>query len=305
MKYRFLSSVLGVISVLILSLICMGQSSPPGAAPSSSKNIVNIFFTVDDGHGMPVPDLSQDSIQIREDGRPQTIQSFKAGSDVPLTLGVLLDTSGTMQAALLAEKSAAGDFLRKVIRPKDDLAFAISFDVTVDLLQDLTGDVGLLRSGMNTAKVNVGLRGSRAGGALNDAIYLAADEILSKQVGRKALVIFTSGWDQGSKLKLKDAIQAAQKADAVCYVVLFSRTIFGQMVNDLAEQTGGRVFTVRSVEKLEEALTQIERELHNQYSVGYLPDSARSDSGFHTIEITTKEGYKVRARKGYYARSGS
>jgi VWFA-related protein len=263
--------------------------------------MVSIFFTVDDSHGTPVPDLSQDSIQIREDGRPQTIQSFKAGSDVPLTLGVLLDTSGTMQAALLAEKSAAGDFLRKVIRPKD-LAFAISFDVTVDLLQDLTSDVGLLRSGMNTAKVNVGLRGSRAGGALNDAIYLAADEILSKQVGRKALVIFTSGWDQGSKLKLKDAIQAAQKADAVCYVVLFSRTIFGQMVNDLAEQTGGRVFTVRSADKLEEALAQIARELHNQYSVGYTPNSANSDSGFHTIEITTKEGYKVRARKGYYAR---
>lgn len=303
MKYWFASGIHAAAAVLFLSATCPGQSAPPSNTTASSKNLVNVFFTVDDGHGTPVSNLSKDSFQVREDGRLQTIRYFQAGSDLPLTLGVLLDTSGTMQYALPAEKAAAEDFLRQVVRPKD-LAFAISFDVTVDLLQDLTSDVHLLRTGMDAAKVNIGLRGSRSGGSLSDAVYLAADEILSKQVGRKALVILTSGADQGSRLKLKDAIQAAQKADAVCYLVLFSRSIFGQVASDLAEHTGGRVFTVSSSDKLAEALGQIARELHNQYSVGYIPDNGGSDAGFHSIEITAKEGYKIRSRKGYYVRNG-
>jgi VWFA-related protein len=304
MKYWLASGIHAAAAVLFLSATCPGQTAQPSNATASSKNLVNVFFTVDDGHGTPVSDLSKDSFQVREDGRPQTIRYFQAGSDLPLTLGILLDSSGTMQYALPAEKAAAEDFLRQVVRPKD-LAFAISFDVTVDLLQDLTSDVHLLRTGMDAAKVNVGLRGTRSGGALSDAVYLAADEILSKQVGRKALVIFTSGWDQGSKVKLKDAIQSAQRADAVCYVVLFSRSIFGQSVNDLAEQTGGRVFTVRSEDKLAEALSQISRDLHNQYGVGYIPDDAGSGAGFHTIEITATQGYKVRSRKGLYVPGGN
>jgi VWFA-related protein len=301
MKYWLASWIHAAVAVLLLSATCPAQSTQPSDAKASSKNLVNVFFTVDDGHGTPVYDLSKDSFQVREDGRPQTIQRFEAGSDLPLTLGILLDTSGTMQGALPAEKAAAGDFLRQVVRPKD-LAFAISFDVNVDLLQDLTSDVHLLRSGMEEAKVNIGLRGSRSGGSLSDAVYLAADEILRKQVGRKALVILTSGADQGSRVKLKDAILAAQKADTVCYLVLFSRSIFGQVASDLAERTGGRTFTVNSADKLVEALNQIARELHNQYSVAYVPDTAGSDAGFHNIEITTKEGYKVRSTKGYYAR---
>jgi VWFA-related protein len=302
MTYENIRFVWTTSVFVLLSTACLGQSGQPTAAPTPrDADLIKIFFTVDDSHGTPVYDLAKDSFQVREDGRPQTIQHFEAGSDLPLTMGILLDTSGTMQGALPAEKAAAEDFLRQVIRPKD-LAFAISFDVTVDLLQDLTGDIHLLRSGMEAAKVNIGLRGSRSGGSLSDAVYLAADEILSKQVGRKALVILTSGADQGSRVKLKDAILAAQKADTVCYLVLFSRSIFGQVASDLAEHTGGRTFTVSNAEKLVEALNQIARELHNQYSVAFVPDTAGNDAGFHTLEITTKEGYKVRSPKGYYAR---
>jgi hypothetical protein len=286
---------------VLLSAASPGQSNPSTPAPAArDQDLIKIFFTVDNGHGGLVPDLRRDSFQLREDGRSQTIQQFSFGQDVPLTLGVLVETSGVMQGALPTEKAAADAFLRKVIR-EQDLAFIFSFDITVDLLQDLTSDHALLRSGLEQAHVNVGLHGSRTGGQLSDSVYLAANEILRKQVGRKALVILTSGIDQGSKVKLKDAIQAAQKADTVCYVVLFFHSIFGQPVGDLAEQTGGRLIAVNSVDKLQQALAQITDELHNQYSVAYVPDHADRDGAFRAIEVTSKEGYKVHARKGYYA----
>jgi VWFA-related protein len=179
----------------------------------------------------------------------------------------------------------------------------MSFGVSVDLLQDLTSNVHLLRSGLDTAKVNVGLRSSRSGGLLHDAIYLAANEVLGKQVGRKAIVILTAGIDQGSKLKLKDAIEAAQKADAVCYVVLFGHA-FGSSLNDLTDQTGGRTFSVRDSDKLADAMSQIARDLRNQYVLAYAPDNPHHDGSFHSIEITSRDGYKIRAPKGYFARGG-
>jgi VWFA-related protein len=221
--------------LVLLSRVSLAQSSQPGAA-SRDQELIKIFFTVDNGHGALVADLLKDSFQLREDGRPQTIQQLSFAQDQPLTLGVLVDTSGVMQGALPAEKAATDGFLRQVVREKD-LAFIMSFDVTVDLLQDLTGDRSLLHSGLEQARVNVGLHvRTRSGGALNDAVYLAANEILRKQVGRKALVILTAGIDEGSKVKLKEAIQAAQKADAVCYVVLFFRTNRGQA--DCSQQRG-------------------------------------------------------------------
>jgi len=299
------ASICVIILILFLALACAGQTPAPAQAPSSRKTIdlVNVFFTADDGHGTPVTIPTKDSLQLREDGRPQTIQHFGPASDLPLNVGILVDTSGMMQGALPAAKATAADFLRQAVTQKD-LGFAISFGISVDLLQDLTSDVHLLRSGLDTAKTNVGLRSSRSGAMLHDAVYLAAGEILSNQVGRKALVIFTAGVDQGSKTKLKEAIQAAQKADAVCYVVLFGRA-FGSSVNDLTDQTGGRTFSVRDSDKLADAMSQITRDLRNQYSLVYTSDNTHHDGAFRNIEITVKEGYKIRARKGYFAPGGN
>jgi len=291
-----------VVAMLFFFLPCLGQSSNPDGAMGSRKKVdtVLVFLTVEDTHGTLIPNLGKDSFQLREDGRPQTIQSVASPSDLPLNVGVLLDTGGLMQGALPAAQAAASDFLGQVIS-RNDLGFVISFGITVDLLQDLTSDVHLLHSGLDSAKVNVGLHSSRSAAMLNDAVYLAADEILSKQVGRKALIIFTAGIDEGSKVKLKEAIQAAQKADAVCYLVVFARS--GMQAKDLADQTGGRMITVRSGDKLADAISQIKNELRNQYVLKYAPDSPGQDSGFHMIEVTSKEGYKIRARKGYYASS--
>jgi VWFA-related protein len=142
------------------------------------------------------------------------------------------------------------------------------------------------------------------GTLLYDGVYLAGNEILSRQVGRKAMVILTDGVDQGSRLRLKDAIEAAQKADSICYVLLISDPHYGSDAHDmgqLAEQTGGRLITVNNPDKLGKAFREISDELRSQYSIGYTPTNEKHDGSFRRIELKSKNGYKVQARRGYYA----
>ena len=293
-----------------------------GEVPTFRKNVnvVNVFFNVKDKHGALIPNLAKDEFEIYENGKPQTIKYFSAEANQPLTLGILIDSSGSMQRMLPEEKVVAGDFLRQVITEKD-LAFVISFDISVDLLQDLTTDVSLLRAGLDKAHINVGGGSSGIPGVgqgpvpisrpkgtlLYDAVYLASNEVLSKQVGRKAMVILTDGVDEGSRLKLKDAIEAAQKADSICYVLLLSDPQYGSdygVMHDLAEQTGGRVIQVNHPDKIGDAFKQISNELRSQYNIGYTPDNDKHDGSFRKIELKAKNGYKVQARKGYYAPKG-
>ena len=317
--------VCALFAGFLLPAACWGQGAANGTGqqsqpPSFRKNIslANVFFTVKDHHGALIPNLTKDSFEIFEDGKPQTIKYFAPETDLPLTLGLLIDSSGSMERVLPTEKVAAADFLRQTITDKD-LGFVISFDISVDLLQDLTSDIRLLRAGLERARINVsggssGIPGTgRApipnshskGTLLFDAVYLAAYEILGKQVSRKVMVILTDGVDNGSRLKLRDAMEAAQKADVICYVLLVTDPRNGSNMRDmaeLAEQTGGRVISVDRPEKIGDAFRQISSELQSQYSLGYTPDNDKHDGTFRKIEIRTKEtDYKVRARKGYYA----
>src|SRR6185312_14489294 len=262
---------IGIVAVLLpIATAVAQQSQPPSSQQQQDQtpvfrknvNVVNVFFTVKGKHGALVPGLTKDQFEISEDGKPQTIKYFSAETNLPLTLGILVDSSGSMQNMLPEEKVVGADFLREVITDKD-LAFIISFDINVDLLQDLTSDVHLLRQGLDKARTNVGAGSggipgigqgpvpvSRPKGTLlYDGLFLASDEILSKQVGRKAMVVLTDGVDQGSKLRLKDAIESAQKADAICYVLLISDVRWGSDSHDMgemAEQTGGRLITVNN-----------------------------------------------------------
>ena len=321
MPIRFLS-IIAVTLFVWPSL--SGQTAPQkndtqGNTPTFRKdvNLINVFFTVKDKHGALIPNLPKESFEISENGKPQTIKFFSSESNQPLTIGLLIDSSGSMERMLPEEKIVANDFFHQVLTDKD-LAFVISFDISVDLLQDLTSDTHLLRAGLERAKINVG-GGSTGipgigqgpvpishpkGTLLYDGVYLAADEILGKQVGRKAMVILTDGVDEGSKLKLRDAIEAAQKADTICYVLVLSDPRYGSdmhAMNELAVQTGGRAIGVSHPDKIGSAFTQISNELRNQYSLGYTPDNGKRDGAFRKIEIKSKEGYKVQARKGYYA----
>jgi len=316
------------IVLVVLALVWPGlgqQSSPGGSAqnqtPTFRKNVnlVNVFFTVKDHHGALIPDLTKEHFDVVEEGHPQTIKYFSAESNLPLTLGIMIDSSQSMERMLPEEKIVAADFLRKVLTDKD-LAFVISFDISVDLLQDLTSDLRLLRGGLEKARINVGTGGGGfpgigqgpipishpKGTLLYDAIYLGADEMLGKQVGRKAMIILTDGVDQGSQYKLKDALEAAQKADVICYVLLLFDPRYGSDMSDmshLAEQTGGRAISVGNPNKLDKAFAEISNELRSQYSLGYTPTNEKHDGTFRKIEVKSKDGYKVQARKGYYAPS--
>lgn len=290
-----------------------------GKVPVFRKNVnvVNVLFTVKDKHGALIPNLNKDHFELLEDGKPQIIKYFSAESDVPITLGLLIDSSKSMERTLPEEKVVAGGFLQKVLTTKD-LAFVISFDISVDLLQDLTGDLHLLRGGLNKARINtntVGMSpmggsgpvptagGQNKGTLLFDAVYLAADEVLSRQVGRKAMIVLTDGEDVGSKLRLKDAIEAAQRADAVAYVLLITDPMYpsnhGDMSN-LAEQTGGRLITVSHPDKLDKAFAEIAAELRSQYLLGFSSTNPVNDGKFRRLEVKSKDGYKIQARKGYY-----
>src|SRR5947209_12303204 len=242
-NFMRITAILFVIAAFLCPVALLGQDTgQQDQTPTFRKNVnvVNVFFNVKDKHGALIPNLPKEDFEIYENGKAQTIRYFTSESNQPLTLGILIDSSSSMQRMLPEEKVVAGDFLRQVITEKD-LAFVISFDISVDLLQDLTSDVHLLRAGLDKDMINVGGGSSGIPGAgqgpvpishpkgtlLYDAVYLASDDVLSKQVGRKAMVVLTDGVDQGSRLKLRDAIEAAQKADTICYVLLLSDPQYG------------------------------------------------------------------------------
>jgi VWFA-related protein len=291
-------------------------------------NVVNLFFNVKDKRGALIPNLTKDQFEVFEDGKPQTIKYFSAESNQPLTLGLLIDSSASQERVLDDEKVAGAQFLREVLR-KDDLAFVISFDVNVDLLQDYTNDASLLRRAMNRAKINSGGAGgglpglgggplptsnNPRGTLLYDAVYLAADEKLAKEVGRKAMILLTDGEDQGSQMRIAQAVEAAQKADAICYVIMIAdRWFYGGMgysgdkqMKKLTEETGGRVINAgNKPEKLKAAFDEIANELRSQYNVGYTPTNTVRDGSFRKVEIRAKgNGLKIQARQGYYAPDG-
>ncbi len=286
-------------------------------------NVVQLFFNVKDKKGALIPGLTKDDFELSEDGKPQTIKYFTAESNLPLTLGILIDSSGSQARVLDMEKQVGGAFLNDILREKDE-AFVIGFDVNVDLLQDFTNDVRRLKAALNKAKINTGgsstgipgLGGGPVptsnprGTLLYDAVYLAAHDELAHEVGRKAMILLTDGEDQGSQLRIRDAIEAAQKSDSICYVLLIAdRGFYGGFgysgdaeMKKLANETGGRVIEVgNKMDKLKEAFDQIARELRSQYNIGYTPTNSAQDGTFRKIELKSKQGYKIQTRSGYYA----
>lgn len=287
-------------------------------------NVVNLFFNVKDKRGGLVPNLAKDEFEVYEDGKPQTIKYFSSESNQPLTLGLMIDSSASQMRVLEDEKVVGAQFLREVLR-KDDLAFVISFDVNVDLLQDYTNDASELRRAMNRAKINSGGAGgglpglgggplptsnNPRGTLLFDAVYLASNEKLAREVGRKAMILLTDGEDQGSQTRNRQAIEAAQKADSIVYVIMIAdRGFYGgfgysgdKEMKKMAEETGGRVINAgNKPEKLKEAFDQIANELRSQYNVGYTPTNSARDGSFRKVEVRVKSGLKVQARQGYYA----
>lgn len=349
------------------------EQAPQTPQFSSNVKVVNVFATVRDKQGQIVKNLTKEDFVLEEDGRPQTIRYFSQQSDLPLTLGLLVDTSGSERRMLGTERDASYTFLQQVLRPDRDKAFLIHFDHDVELLQDLTssreklekaldllnqpqwGNSGNNQGGPNGngsanggggggwgANGGGGRHGRGAGGqhggtAFYDAIYLASDDVLQKQTGRKAVIMLTDGEDNASKVSLEEAIRTAQRSDTLGYSVRIADeqgSSFGppigmgrhggfgggpyggggggrqgmnrpdgkKILQQISKETGGAYFEVNKKKTVDQIYSEIEEDLRNQYSIGYSSDRPDTESGYRKIQLTVKQkGLTVQARDGYYA----
>src|SRR5579862_9763928 len=331
------------------------QQAPPQSQSkiSTEVKLVTVYAAVRDKHGKIIPNLNQSDFALQEDARPQTIKYFARASDLPLTLGLLVDTSLSQRRVLDQEKSASYSFFDHILREDKDKAFLIHFDREVELLQDLTASREKLRAGLeqldtpsfsNTSAGGGGGgsgRGHGHGGGgtlLYDSIYLASNELMKKQQGRKALIILTDGVDHGSKESLNTAIASAQRADTAVYSILFAdedaygnggRGGYGghggypgggmgrggggrypqqerpdgkKILERISKETGGQLFEVKKKLPIEQIYAEIEEELRNQYSLAYTPDRPGDDATYHLIHVTVNQkDLVVQAREGYYS----
>src|SRR6266851_2173909 len=302
------------------------KDQAPVATFKANVDVVQLFFNVKDKKGGLIPNLPKDNFEVLEDGKPQTIKYFAAESNLPLTLGILIDGSASQERVLDMEKQVGSAFLGEILRDKD-MAFVMSFDIGVELLQDFTSSTRKLKAALESVKINSGghsrlpdvpgmgggpvpTSGIPRGTLLYDAVYLASHDEMAQQVDRKAMILLTDGEDQGSQYKTKDAIEAAQKADTIVYVLLCAdRGFYGfggysgdSEMKKLTSETGGRVIEVgNKMEKLKAAFDQISQELRSQYNIGYVPVNPTRDGTFRKVEIRSKDGYKIQARSGYFA----
>ena len=340
MRSDFLA--LALLSLTLLPAAALAQEAPsPGGPPPASDappvpqndtdaptlnvnvNLVNLYFSARDKDGF-VTNLVKNDCSLTEDKVPQTIKNFTQEKNLPLTIGILLDTSGSQQNVLPLEQQSGATFLRNVLTPKDE-AFLISFDINVDLLSDYTNRASEIKRALDKATINTGAgtgsitgNGEPRGTLLFDAVFLAANEKLRMEAGRKILVLLTDGGDQGSQETLKSATEAAQKANAIVYVILIADHAFygggtfnlgdigARDMEQLAKDTGGRVINVgNNGRKLEDAFNQIQDELRTQYLASYTPTNAKADGTFRKIDLSCGKSLKVQTRKGYYAISST
>ncbi len=361
-------ALISAISLFPATRLLFGHSHDNQQSPTFSTNVkvVNVFATVRDKQGQIVRNLSKDDFWLEEDGRPQTIRYFSQQSDLPLTLGLLIDTSGSERRMLGTERDATHTFLEQVMRPEKDKAFLIHFDHEVELLEDLTSSRERLEKALDLLDKpdwsNSGNsqpsggngngggwggaggygrhgggrgRGGHGGTAFYDAIYLASDDLMEKQTGRKALIMLTDGEDTSSKVSLAEAVDSAQRADTLAYSIRIadeeSYGGFGgpgmgrhgawggggrgggrgpgmnrpdgkKILQQISKETGGGYFEVSKKKPVDQIYSHIEEELRSQYSIGYTSDRPDSEAGFRRIQLSTKQkGLIVQARDGYYA----
>jgi VWFA-related protein len=347
---------------LLLAIPALRLAAQDESTFSAEVKVVNVLATVRNKQGQLMNNLGQDDFLLTEDGRPQSIRYFSRETGLPLTLGLVVDTSGSMRRVIDEERTASYRFLDDVLRPDKDQAFVIHFDREVELLEDLTNSREMLRHACDLLEIGQpgggsgaggypggggrgggypgggrypGGRGRRGGTSLFDAILLASDELMSKQKGRKAVILLSDGKDNGSKVSISQAIESAQRADTLVYAILIADNEPYPMLNQgyggyghrhggtggpmprypqsngpdgkkvmqqLAKETGGGFFEVSKKETIDKIYEQIQEELRNQYSLGYTSDQP-SGSGYRKINLTAKQkGLAVQARDGYYVK---
>lgn len=313
-------------------MLALAQSPPPPAAAEPPDDqvirvdvdLVNIFFSARTKKGAYVPDLTKNDIDVYENGARREISFFSRETDLPLTIGLLVDVSRSQENLIQEERMAASQFFRDMLRKDKDLAFIISFGSDAELLQDLTSSPALLQEGLGQLKVNATGGGGVTpptipvpvrGTVLYEAVWLAAKEKLSQEVGRKVVVIITDGVDVGSRTKIEAAIEEAHRADAIIYGILFedpryTSPMYGGFSGEgnlkrLSQETGGRVFRVERRTPLSAIFKEIEQEVRSQYTLAFTPGGNAKDGQFRRLEIRPKNrDLRVQARKGYFPPKG-
>ena len=289
-------------------------------------NLVSIFASVRGKNNALISNLEKSDFKIYEDAKEQQIKNFTRETDLPLTLGLLVDTSSSQERLIDTEQRAASQFFSKVIREKDQ-AFLIQFGAEAELLQDLTNSPRLLQKGLQQLRLSVPVGGlhpgpvptmqNQAGTILYDAVYLAANDELKREVGRKAVILITDGVDTGSKISRDKAIEAAQKGDVMIYSIFYQdRAAYGGgfgtislgggggegELRRMSSETGGQVFKVDRSHSLDDIFKELQDEMRSQYAITYQPPNPKRDGSYHKIDIKlANKDYKPQARKGYYA----
>jgi len=309
-----------ILTVLTAGTLLLAQDQLPTL--KVDVDVVSILASVRDKKGTLMPNLQKEDFTVLEDGKPQSIKYFTKESDLPLTIGLLVDVSRSQENLIDIERRAADQFFRQVLRKKD-IAFLISFGEESELLQDYTGSPRLLLDGLNQLRVS---GGASSGGGLHpgpvptisqprgtvlfDATYLAANDKLKGEVGRKVIVVITDGVDQGSKLNRAQAIEAAQKADAVIYSIDYEdpryHGMFGPSgdadLKKMSDETGGHVYRVDRKNTLDQVFKELQDEMRSQYLIGYSSTNEAKDGGYRHLDIrTSNKDLRVQARRGYYA----
>jgi VWFA-related protein len=305
---------LAAAGVLAIAVAAAGQEAarPAGQVPQSDEPTriqvdvtrVSLLFTVTDKKGRFITDLVKDDFEIVEGKRRQTISDFAAESDLPLRLGILIDTSNSIRERFKFEQEAASQFIDSVMRTNLDKALVVSFDTSAELVADLMSD---------TDKLTAAIRDLHPGGgtALYDAIYFACRDKLSQDQPRykfrRAIVIVSDGDDNQSRYTRDQALEMAQKADVVIYAISTNITRIetdgDKVLRYFAQETGGRAFFPFKVEDLDQSFENIANELRHQYSISYRPEPLKTDGLFHAIDVRVRErkNVQVNVRRGYYA----
>jgi Ca-activated chloride channel family protein len=270
-------------------------------------NEVSLIFTVTDGHGRYIPNLTQNDFALLDDQKaPARVNSFHQQINLPLRVGVVIDASTSIHSRFQFEQQSAIEFLLQALKSRADRAFVMGFDVTPNVTQDWTADMDALEQGVN--KLRPG-----GGTALFDAVYTACRDKLLTERGpepvRKAMILISDGDDNQSRVYLSEAIKECERAETIIYAISTnwtpSRGPGDKVLTQLAEETGGEVFFPPSVEDMATSFQSIETELRSQYALNYTPADFKYDGAFRTIYLYSYDRrYKVHAKKGYFATGG-
>jgi VWFA-related protein len=284
--------------------------------------LVTVPFNVTDKKNRYINELTRDDLEVLEDNKPQQIFSFTRQTDLPITIAMLIDISGSQEYTLSEEKDAGLRFLQKVLRPKKDLGAIVTFEHESVLVQDLTDNIQKLERAIQDVQISVvpGRTGpgfpptgtppinpSGSGStAMYDSIYSVSSDLLRREAGRRVIILLTDGADTSSSVKMRDAIERTWRSEIIVYSIGIGDPRFGVdkgTLKKIAAETGGRAFFPDSNEDLDRAFTQIDEDLRSQYIATYEPSNEAKDGSFRTIQIRVKnqKDLTVRNRRGYFA----